>query len=222
MNTKGNLKSLPIEHYMVSSSEVVEYLQNQLGFPFDADFQICDNRADWEKPVATEKCFVIMRAVFRPEDICVSSQVTNYVDKVLVDAAAGMQFKDTVIDVLKPFMFPENMAARLQQNPDLVRMLAQQGLYGEKLDKIVRNVKPIYDKTLKRFGFYLMPDAIIKDMCKDPASNALDGAIAFGYVSGDGTTNASAITWGVNVYHNSHVALKGVDIDAVFNGAQNA
>jgi hypothetical protein len=41
-------------------------------------------------------------------------------------------------------------------------------------------------------------------------------------VSGDGTTNASAITWGVNVYHNSHVALKGVDIDAVFNGAQNA
>jgi len=218
MQTKANLKSLPIEHYMISSSEVVEYLQNQLGFAFDCDFQLCDNRAEWEKPVATEKCYVIMRVVFRPEDICISSQVANYVDKVLADAAAGMQFKDTVVEALKPFMFPENLGARLQQDPELVRKLAQQGLFGEKLDRIVRRTKLFYDKTAHAWGVYLRPEEIIKDMCTDPGTNKLDGIVAFGYVSGD-SNNASAITWGVNVYHNCHVGMKGVDIDAVFNGA---
>jgi hypothetical protein len=55
-------------------------------------------------------------------------------------------------------------------------------------------------------------------MCSDPATNKLDGIMAFGYVS-DANQNASAITWGVNVYHNVGFNMRsgGVTIDAVFN-----
>ena len=55
MATKANLKTIPVEHHIVSSSDVVEYLQNQLGIAFDCDFQLLDNRADWEKPMTSSR-----------------------------------------------------------------------------------------------------------------------------------------------------------------------
>lgn len=216
--TKGNLKRLPIEHFMVSSSEVTKYLQDQLGFPFDCDFQLCDMRGDFEKPMATEKCYVIMRVVFRPEDIQMIEPTSTYVDKVLVDAAAGMRFKDNVMETLKPFMFPADFQERLNKHPEFVTQLARQGVFGERLEKLIRRPGIFYDTTNRYFGVYLRPEEIIKDMCADPATNKVNGVVAFGYVDGV-SNNASAITWGVNVYHNKTIALKGVDIDSVFNNA---
>ena len=77
MATKANLKTLPIEHHIVSSSDIVTYLQNELGFAFDCDFKLYDNRGPQEKPMAVEKCFVLMRAVFRTEDICVLHKLNS-------------------------------------------------------------------------------------------------------------------------------------------------
>ena len=219
MATKANLKTLPIEHHVVTSSEIVEYLQNQLGFTFDCDFELYDMRGEFEKPMATEKCYVIMRCVFRPEDIRMTDTISNYVDKVLEDTAAGYRFKDNVIETLKPFMLPQNIAT-VKQNPELLRVLAQQGLYGANLERLIRRPNIFYVPQEQRFGVYLRPDEIIKDMCADPATNKVDGVVAFGYVSG-ANNNAAAITWGVNVYHNYHVGLKGASIEAVFNSIQN-
>lgn len=217
MATKANLKTLPIEHHIVSSSDIVTYLQNELGFAFDCDFKLYDNRGPQEKPMAVEKCFVLMRAVFRPEDICVKEGVNGYVDKILNEASANKKFKDNVIAVLEKFMFPENMA-ELRQHPTELQILASQGLYGDRLERLMRHPRFFYDEKTDRFGIALRPEKIIEDMCSDPATNKLDGIMAFGYVS-DANQNASAITWGVNVYHNVGCNMRsgGVTIDAVFN-----
>lgn len=219
MATKANLKTIPVEHHIVSSSDVVEYLQNQLGIAFDCDFQLLDNRADWEKPMTTHKCYVMMRVVFRPEDICVSDASGDYVDHVLRETGAGRRFKDNVINVIKPFMFPENMP-QARQDPVKLQQFAEMGLYGEALEKLMRRPGLFYDQVNDRFGVYLRPERIIGDMCADPDTNKIDGTFAFGYVS-NSANNAAAITWGVNVYHGNSVLGKsnnGITIDAVFNG----
>jgi len=217
MNTKGNLKPLPIEHYPVTSSDIVNYLANQLGFPFDCDFKIFDNRAQFEKPMAVEKCFVVMRCVFRDEDICVSRGTNDYVDKVLSAASAGKKFKDDVVAVLKDYMFPANIAQELRQNPAKAQELANQGLYGDRLDKIMRHPGFFYDEEEKKWGLYLRPERIIYDMCKDPDTDKLDGTMGFGYLN-DAGGNAASITWGVNVYHKSGLKLGigGISVEQIF------
>lgn len=215
MATKANLKELPIEHYAITTSEVVQYLQDQLGFAFDCDFALWDNRAEWEKPSVTHKCFVIMRAVFRREDITVQDSTTDYVGQVMKATGAGMNFKDTVIKTLRPFMFPANMSS-VRQRPDVQARLAEQGIAGSRLEELMRRPGLFYDQTNDRFGLYLRPERIIYDMLCDPGTNSLNGTMAFGYVSD--SKNAEAIRWGVNVYHNSVMSSpSGVSIDAVFN-----
>ncbi len=217
IETKGNLKSLPVDHFVISSSEVAKYLENQLGFPFDCDFELLDNRSEWEKPLNTDKCFVLMRAVFRPEDICVKAVAGDYVDTVLKETGSGMMFKDTVKNTLKEFMFPDNIR-NIQNMPEKLQALAQQGLCGPKLENLIRRPGLFFDQVNNRFGVYLRPEKIIVDMCKNPATNKLDGVIGFGYVS-DASKNAAAISWGVNLYRNMISAPSGgITIDAVFNG----
>ena len=220
MATKANLKQIPVEHYVVSSSEEAEHLQNQLGFPIDCDFRLLDNRGPFEKPMATEKCYVVMRVVIRPDDIRVKGKSEGYVDQVLKETAAGMMYKDDILEILKPFMFPADIV-RVHQMPEKEAQLAAMGLCGEPLEKIIRRPSLFYDQVTDRFGIYLCPEKIIGDMCKDPDTDAINGYISFGYVSGD-NMNAAAIQWGVNVYHSSIIGVKGmngVTIDAVFNNA---
>jgi hypothetical protein len=215
MAIKANLKELPVKHYNVSSSDVVDHLQNELGFKFDCDFKIWDNRAEWEKPMATNKCFVIMRAVFRPEDIVIQANTHEYADRVLSEVMSGIKFKDNVMKTLEPFMFPKNMGA-IKQYPERLQVLAEQGIYGEHLEELIRRPRLFLDKVNNRFGIYLRPEKIITDMMTDPATGKPAGAISFGYVS-DANGNAASISWGVNLYENLSAAVGGVSIDAVFN-----
>lgn len=220
IQNKGNISPMPIEHYKISASEVVKYLQNELGIGFDCDFKVLDNRAPYEKPMATEKCYVIMRCVFRPEDICVSEHSATYVDKVLQQMGSGKKFKDNVISVLEKFMFPENMR-ELAQKPDKAQQLASQGLYGPELKRLIDHPRFFYDKTNDRFGIALRPECIIKDMLRDVTTNTLDGIMNFGYLDGN-SQNTAAVTWGVNVYRNVGFAMSngGITIDAVFDSAK--
>ena len=91
-------------------------------------------------------------------------------------------------------------------------------MFGERLEKLLRRRGLFYDANNHYFGVYLRPEEIIKDMCADPGTNKVDGVVAFGYVDGS-SNSASAITWGVNVYHNRCAIPQGVDIDTVFNNA---
>lgn len=214
MAIKANLKELPIKHYNVSSSDVVEYLQNLLGFRIDCDFKVWDNRSEWEKPMATNKCFVIMRAVFRPEDITFTAQSHEYVDRILGETMSGIKFKDTVINTLEPFMFPKNMAM-IRNYPEKLRVMAEQGIYGANLEELIKHPRLFLDKENNMFGLYLRPEKIIYDMISEADTNKPAGAMSFGYVS-DSNKNAASIAWGVNVYENMSARMSGVNIDAVF------
>ena len=101
---KAHLTEIPVRHARISSSDVVEHLAELLGFNFDCDFALWDNRADWEKPMTTNKCYVIMRAVFRPEDITIRANSADYATQVLMATGAGTQFREDVVETLKPFM----------------------------------------------------------------------------------------------------------------------
>lgn len=216
--TRSHLTEIPVKHARISSSDVVAHLQDLLGFGFDCDFILCDNRADWEKPMTTNKCYVIMRAVFRPEDITVPTNSSEYVDKVLKATSAGTQYREDVMNTLKPFMFPQNMAAAKQQ-PEILQRLAEQGVAGNRLEELMRRPNIFYDQVNQRFGLYLRPERIINDIIvRHYGTNGVfNGVMSFGYLAGD-NQNAAAITWGINVYENMTNTPSGITIDAVFAG----
>lgn len=216
---KSHLTEIPVKHARISSSDVVAHLQDLLGFGFDCDFILCDNRADWEKPMTTNKCYVIMRTVFRPEDITVEATSSDYADRILKATGAATQFKQNVIKTLEPFMFPENMA-QVDRMPEKLQQLAEQGIAGSRLDELKRRPRLFYDQVNQRFGLYLRPECIIKDIVArhyGDENGVFKGVMGFGYLSGD-NQNAAAITWGVNIYENMSNTPSGVTIDAVFAG----
>ena len=216
MATKYPFKYVDVKHACISTSDVVKHLQDELGFTFDCDFMLWDNRAEWEKPLNTNKCYVIMRATFRPEDIAIKPEANDYVSKTLQAMSTGITFKKDVMDVLEKFMLPKNFAKELRDNPQKQRMFAEMGIFGARLEDLLRRPGLFYDKVNNRFGVYLLPEMIIRDMAADPETGEpFQGLISYGYVSGD-NTNAAAISWGVNFYGQSSTGLSGVSIDAVF------
>lgn len=210
-----NLKELPIKHVPVSASDVVEYLQNEVfGFSFDCDFKVWDNRMDYEKPINTQKCYVVMRCAFRPQDIIMQAQPGNYVDRALKNMAASTQFKDSFKKSIEPFMFPEKI--RSENRPEVLQQLAEQGIYGERLELLRRAPRMFYDQVNNYWGVFLRPERIIAEMVKDPDEDKVDGFMSFGWLNAD-ESNPAAITWGVNIYKGFAGRNAGVTIDAIFN-----
>lgn len=223
MATKGNLSEIPVKHYVVTSSDVARYLSDQLGIRIDCDFSIWDNRAPWEKPANWHKCYVIMRAVFRPEDICIPTNQQDYADRCLAEFSANIQFREDFYKTIKQFMFPENMNQAHMLPPEKISRLAEMGIKGDALNELMRRPDLFYDPVNQRFGVYLRPERIIADMAKDPATNKDSGIISYAYIDGS-SNSAESIRWGINVYQGSSVMGKlgsvGVTIDDVFGTAR--
>lgn len=217
------LTEVPVRHAKITSSNIEAYLQTKLGFRIDCDFAIWDNRAEWEKPLRTDKCFVIMRAIFRPEDITIATAPTDYTSRVLASMGSGRTYKKDVMDVLTPFMFPESIADLKQNKQEYIdtrRKLAEMGIHGDRLEELIRRPGLFYDQVNDRFGVYLRPERIIPMILKEYYT-AKDGKPfnapwSMGYVSGD--MNGVAYTWGINIYDGMGMPSSGVTIDAVFNG----
>lgn len=223
IQTRAALEPVPCMHFTISTSEVVKFLQNELGFAIDCDFRLCDNRAEWEKPTHPEKTYVLMRAIFRPEDITMNSDSNDFIDRHLRASGAGMQFKSEVMKVLAPFMYNQNLATALRQFPDEVLRLQQQGLYGQALEDLMARPMPFYDTVNNMWGMYLEPVQIIKQMLSDPNTNKSNGVIKIGAVSK--AANASSLTWGVNLYLGTAANAMGangrVSVDDVFTGVKS-
>ena len=137
MNLKGNIKALPVDFFPITTTDVVRHLQDQLGFQVHADFSVWDNRSPWEKPDNRGSSYVIMRAIFRPQDITIPNQSQNYMERLVQASGAGIQYQKDVISILKKFMFPQDMA-RVQNMPEELQRLAKMGIYGERLQELMR------------------------------------------------------------------------------------
>lgn len=207
VTNKANIQPIPCDRYVITASQVVKYLQDQLGFNIGYDF------TRWVG-VATESSYVRMRVVFNPKDIIADTGSGDYVDRILASNGAGMQFKDTVIAALKPFMFPDN-TAYAQKSQDEVDRMYLIGIFGDRWEEILRFSKLTYNPKANLFRLYLRPERIIYDMLADPANDEVDGNMSIIAVSG---TTSDTIRWEVAVERKNTAFTAGTDLsmDQIF------
>ena len=208
VTNKAMIQPIPTDVYIVSSNDVLNYLENQLGFKVGADF------TRWTG-VTPDHSYVRMRVVMAPKDILAQSDTKDYVDRVLSENAAGLKFKDTVIETLKPFMYPKTVG-NLRNHPEDLQRMYQYGLYGERLDEVIQNAQLNYAKEAGYFRIYLRPERIIADMLANPATNAIDGSMVITAVHG---TSSETLRWEVAVTRSNNINLgaDGISLDKIFN-----
>lgn len=204
---KASIKPIPTDHYIISTNDVVNYLQNQLGFSIGYDF------TRWVG-VSVDHSYIRMRAIINPKDIVYSAANKDYVDSVLAANAAGIMYKDTVIETLKPFMYPKSIT-NIRNHPEDLQRIAEYGLYGERLDEVIQYSQLNYCKQADVFRLYLRPERIIVDMLSDPATNKVDGEIV---ITGTHGTTSETIRWDVEVTKNNAMGVSSdISIDRIFS-----
>jgi len=207
---KAGIQPIPTDHYTITGSEVVKYLQDQLGFGVAFDF------TRWTGAVP-DLSYVRMRVVFNPKDIVVDSTAKDYVDRKLEEYAAGTKFDSDVIETLKPFMYPEKIN-ECRNNPEDMQRLYMLGILEDRFDEIVRNSKLNYCREANVFRLYLRPERIIEDMLRNPTTNKIDGTMSILGVRG---TSSETIRWDVAVTRkpNAFIGNSELSVDAIFNRA---
>ena len=135
-----------------------KHLQKQLGFSFGFDF------TRWVAAVP-ENSYVRMRCVFKSEDITESEEslppfLNNVISVSCADAPHPIVFNNTVMDVLKPYMYPKIDESNLEEM-DRLRKL---GIVGERLAEIVHHSELEYYEQKGVFGVYLAPEKILADI----------------------------------------------------------
>lgn len=193
---KANIQPIPTDRYSISTSDVIKYLQDQLGIPVAYDF------TRWTG-ITVDHSYVRMRVVFNPDDIIAKTATGDYVDRVLAANAAGINFKDNVIETLTPFMYPDNMH-EICKHPETLNKLYQIGLFNERLDEVVKFSKLNYCREANVFRLYLRAERIIADMLKNPKTNKIDGNMTIIAVRG---TTSDTIRWEVAVSKNTNSVM---------------
>lgn len=209
---KAMIQPVPSDVYLVSSNDVLNYLENQLGFKVGADF------TRWTG-VTPNHSYVRMRVVLLPKDILASQDTTNYVDRVLSETASDLKFKDTVVNAIKPFMYPKTIA-NLRNHPEELKRMYEYGLYGERLDQLIQHAQIKFAKEAGFFTVCLRPERIIADMLADPSTNKIDGNMTITAVHG---TSSDTLRWEVVVSKNNiNLGNDGLSIDRIFNNQSSS
>ena len=205
---KAGIQPVPTDHFIITGSDVIKYLQDQLGCSVAYDF------TRWTGSVPALS-YVRMRVVFQPKDIVIDSVSKDYVDRTLETYAAGTTFDGDKIEVLKPFMYPENMP-ELRNNVEIRNRCYMLGLTDERWDEIMRNSKLNYAREANVFRLYLRAERIIEDMLRDPGTDKIAGNMSI--ISVQGTTSET-IRWDVAITRDAStfVGSSELSLDAIFN-----
>ncbi len=206
---KAGIQPIPTDRYIITGSEVIKHLNDQLGFGVGYDF------TRWTG-VSPDLSYVRMRVIFNPKDIIAETTTSkDYADRKLAEFSAGLTFKDTVIDTLKPFMYPANLAD-VRNRPDDLQRLYTIGVFDDRLNEMIQHAKLNYCQEANVFRLFLRPERIIADMLKDPSTNEIDGNMSIVTVYG---TSSETIRWDVAVTHGtkSFDGNGAMSIDAIFN-----
>lgn len=208
---KSGVQPIPCDRYVITASQVIKYLQDQLGFSVGYDF------TRWVG-VSADNSYVRMRVVFNPKDILTDTKSTDYVDRVLSSTGSGLQFKDTVMSALKPYMFPDNIAWAQKSQDDFDRMYLI-GIFGDRWEDILRFSKLTYNPKANLFRLFLRPERIIYDMLSDPTTDEVDGSMSIIAVAG---TTSDTIRWEVAVERKNAAFTAGTDLsmDQIFYNKQ--
>jgi hypothetical protein len=205
---KAGIKPIPVDQYVVTASMVTEYLERELGCKVITDY------SRWTGPNANNS-YVRMRCILDPRDIEVKDASSDYVATFLGQQNADIKFKDTIMNVRKPFMYPENIL-EIMQNPKNADSLIQRGIFGDRAVEIVQHTKFEFSKEYGCWKIYLRPERIIFDMLKNPSTNKIDGNAAIIAVTG---TTSDTIQWLITVADKGRASTSAVDMDAIFKHA---
>jgi hypothetical protein len=166
-----------------------------------------------------------MRVVIRAQDIeAGADKATNWTEKVLRDNAAGTQFQDNVYAALKPYMYPDGVAGFNLEDQNIIQKMYQYGIYGEKLEELIRASRLRKEPEHNVYLLYLRADEIIKDMLKDATSgkfmlededgNPVDGNFTIIGIHG---TESNTISWDCTISRDKIATEVGVlDFERLF------
>ena len=203
---KAGIEPIPSDRYVISTAQVVQYLQDKLGFGFGFDF------TRWVGAVP-DNSYVRMRCVFQSSDIIMAANDTDYVTRILNKNSAAIVFKDTVMDVLKPYMYPK-IDESLAQDQEALKRMYQMGLFGERLGEVARYSELDYCEQKGVWRLYLAPEKIIVDMLSDPKTGKPNGDLSIITVLG---TSSESIRWEVSVSRKTNVlANTDLSVEAVY------
>lgn len=209
---KANIQPIPTDVYRISSGQVVEYLQGQLGF--------CLATSRFEKmPVInpTIPPYVIFKAVFHSDDIITKPSSSDYVDRVLRNYAADDRMIGDVYDVLKKYMYqsPEKLAQQFNK-PERMMELGSIGISQQALTYLIQYSPVRIHKQSGLTTMCLRAERILFDMVSDPTTGKIDGVGSVMAV--DGTADET-IRWDIGVTKKKilQYSLDQMSIDAIFN-----
>ena len=210
---KANIQPIPTDVYRISSGQVIEYLQNQLGFCLAASEFI-------KMPVIDPnryQPYVIFRAVFYSDDVLAKPSSSDYVDRLLGNYATDDRMVGSVHEVLSKYMYPApEKLAQMFSNPELMEKFNKVGISESVLNYLTQYSSI---RIHKQSGFTTMcleVYRILFEMVSDPSTGKIDGVGSIMNVHG---TKNETIRWDVGVTKKKMLqySLDQPSIDAIFN-----
>lgn len=175
-NNKANWQPLPNKFYEISVGDIQKYLEDEiLGFKI---------ACSWERwtGITAYAGYLRMRVVINPADIEVPSTSHDFVDNFLAQNSAERQLNKSVMDALKPFMYPNNMnQVYMPQNAEKLRHLNELGVVGGKLDELVKWSRINYTRDPNSgrpyYRVYLRPERLVFDGLTNSDTGKIDGTL---------------------------------------------
>jgi len=165
MSNIGNVNLNREDSGWISSQEVANHLANRLGFPILCDFKKFGGTSPFES-------YVRMRVGMKDSDCLMPYESNDIISSLLRNYSNNIPLKKSVLDVLKPYMYPQDPKVLRQMILNVPpQRLMQIGLCGKNLEDLLKHAVPIHDTKHAHVGIYLRPEVILEEMCIDPADD---------------------------------------------------
>ena len=203
MGTIGNVNLNREDSGWISAKEVANHLANKLGFAIMCDFKKFGGNSPFES-------YVRMRIAMKDSDCLMPADPNDVLSKLLRNYGTKIPLKESVLKVLKPYMFPQEPEILKQMIVNIpTDRLYNIGLCGANLKDIIDHAKPIHDTAHKYVGVYLRPEIILAEMCLDPADDN-PGKFQIDITDGD---DVRGIRWQVSVHKDAPAVNSVINSD---------
>lgn len=209
--TKSGIAAIPVKYYEISAQELVTYFQNTI---LGGDIDVCATFDKWTG-MTPGLFYTTMRVVYPVHQVIANGKTAdNYVDRILVENSAAVEFKSTFIDAVKPFSYSCDFSDLADENRK--KLVYTLGIN----DATLRNIQAFANPTIatkddgRKFVIQMLrTEKILEDMITPP-DGTLDGK--FEIISVRGNT-PETLVWRICVYKDQF-AKSALDIDALFGG----
>ena len=175
MANRANIERIKKDIYPITCADIRRYLEDDvLGFKLHG----LDVRK-WNSPNGVGS-YAVIRISIHSKNILLNQNPKSAVDKLLAQESMFREYDKDVLNLLKPFMFPKNIA-QAKQSYEVLAQLWERGIDMRALDAIIKftEINPVEGYPY-HIGF-LRPEKIIEQMLEDPATGKIDGDFCIPY-----------------------------------------